>query len=81
MSGNETFKVGDRVRLILMGDDPDPIPAGTTGTVVGCYPQRDWLQLDVAWDNGRSLMLSNPPDRVERFSDGRSKSNPSSQGD
>ncbi|QDT62416.1 hypothetical protein SV7mr_49640 [Stieleria bergensis] len=67
MNGNTNFKAGDRVRLISMTDDPDPIPAGTTGIVVGVYPQRDWLQLDVDWDNGRSLMLSIPPDRVERI--------------
>ncbi len=59
------FKAGDRVRLLSMVDDPDPIPAGTAGTVMKPYPQRDWLQLDVAWDNGRSLMLCIPPDRVE----------------
>ena len=74
-------KAGDRVRLVSMTDDPDPIPAGTTGTVAGAYPQSDWTQVDVDWDNGRSLMLSIPPDGVERLSDGRSKSNPSSQGD
>ncbi len=69
MNGNETFKAGDRVRLIRMDDDPDPIPAGTTGMVAGVYLQRDWLQLDVAWDNGRSLMLCIPPDRVEHIDD------------
>ncbi len=63
----QTFKRGDRVRLVLMTDDPDPIPAGTIGTVAGVYPQRGWLQLDVDWDSGRSLMLSIPPDVVERI--------------
>ena len=61
---DQTFKAGDRVRLVSMTDDPDPIPAGTTGTVAGVYPQRDWSQVDVDWDNGRSLMLSLPPDRI-----------------
>lgn len=56
---------GDRVRLISMTDDPDPIPAGQMGTVVGVYPRSDWTQVDVDWDCGRSLMLSVPPDRVE----------------
>ena len=51
-----------------MTDDPDPIAAGELGTVVGVYPQSDWTQVDVDWDNGRSLMLSIPPDRVERLS-------------
>ncbi len=58
------IKAGDRVRLLSMSDDPDPISAGTTGTVAGVYPQSDWTQVDVDWDNGRSLMLSIPPDRV-----------------
>ncbi len=61
------LKVGDRVRLISMTDDPDPIPAGTIGTVAGVYPQCDWTQVDVDWDSGRSLMLSIPPDVVERL--------------
>ena len=62
------LKVGDRVRLLSMTDDPDPIPAGTTGKVVGVYLLSDWTQVDVDWDNGRSLMLSIPPDEVERLS-------------
>ncbi|MCC9656365.1 DUF4314 domain-containing protein [Roseiconus lacunae] len=65
------LKAGDRVRLISMTDDPDPIPAGTTGTVAGAYPQSDWTQVDVDWDNGRSLMLSIPPDVVERLPAGQ----------
>ncbi|KAA5541501.1 DUF4314 domain-containing protein [Roseiconus nitratireducens] len=58
------FRAGDRVRLVSMTDDPDPIPAGTTGTVAGVYPQNGWTQVDVDWDTGRSLMLSIPPDVV-----------------
>ncbi|WP_413431546.1 DUF4314 domain-containing protein [Crateriforma spongiae] len=66
MAGH-SFQHGDRVRLVSMTDDPDPVPAGSTGTVAGVYPQRGWLQLDVDWDNGRSLMLSIPPDVAERI--------------
>ena len=62
-------KAGDRVRLVSMTDDPDPIPAGTTGTVAGVYPQRGWMQVDVDWDTGRSLMLSIPPDVVATIDD------------
>ena len=61
------LKAGDRVRLVSMTDDPDPIPAGTTGTVAGVYPQNGRMQVDVDWDTGRSLMLSIPPDVVERL--------------
>ena len=62
------LNTGDRVRLVSMTDDPDAIEAGVLGTVVGVYPQSDWTQVDVDWDNGRSLMLSIPPDCVERLS-------------
>lgn len=58
------LKAGDRVRLLSMAGDPDPIRVGTSGTVVGVYPQSDWTQVDVDWDSGRSQMLSIPPDRV-----------------
>lgn len=60
------LKAGDRIRLHSM-DDPDPIPAGTIGTVVAVYPQSDWTQVDVDWEGGRSLMLSIPPDRVQHI--------------
>ena len=60
------LKAGDRIRVLSM-DDPDPIPAGTIGTVAAVYPQSDWTQVDVDWDGGRSLMLSIPPDQVQRI--------------
>ena len=51
---------GDRVELISMTDDPDPIPAGTKGTVV-------WVDdagtVHVRWDSGRSLGLIPGEDR------------------
>jgi hypothetical protein len=59
------IKVGDRIRLISMPEDPDPIDPGTCGVIVGIYPQSDWVQIDVQWDNGRTLMLSVAPDGVE----------------
>ncbi len=79
MKRASSLKAGDRIRLLSM-DDPDPIPVGTTGTVSGVYPQNDWTQVDVAWDNGRSLMLSIPPDRVARLAAGDSKTESSTQG-
>lgn len=58
------MKVGDRIKLVSMADDPDPIEAGATGTI-------DWLgepnmphqQIGVEWDNGRSLILINGVDK------------------
>lgn len=59
-----SLKAGDRVRLIAMPDDPDPIPIGTLGVVLAVTDHRDWQQVEVAWDNGRRLMLSLPEDCV-----------------
>jgi hypothetical protein len=54
---------GDRIRLVTMPDDPDPIPPGSIGTVTAVRQHRTWSQVDVAWDNGRTLMLVAPPDQ------------------
>ena len=60
---------GDRVRLVAMHDDPDPIHFGQMGTVVSVSShgggKDTWQQIDVAWDNGRTLMLVSPPDQFE----------------
>jgi hypothetical protein len=29
------------------------------------YGPGTWVQIEVEWDNGRKLMLSDPPDRFE----------------
>ena len=58
---------GDRIRLIKMTDDPDPIEPGTTGTV----RRIDTVQifgedhLIVDWDNGRGLNLIVGEDEFE----------------
>lgn len=49
-------KPGDRVRLIHMPSDPDPINPGATGTVVAVVGG-DFPQVQVDWDDGRSLAL------------------------
>lgn len=60
------FKEGDRIRLVRMGNDPDPVPVGTEGTVEyyqECSSFRPaFTQVGVKWDNGRSLSLCIPPD-------------------
>lgn len=62
-------KIGDRVRLIFMPNDPNPIPPNTEGTVtyINHMPHgMDFrVQIGVAWDNGRSLSCICPPDHVE----------------
>lgn len=68
MSNPLGFKEGDRVRLVFMPDDPDPVQAGTLGTVRDTTelpfkpPQ---LQVHVNWDNGRTLSCVCPPDIIE----------------
>jgi hypothetical protein len=65
------MNVGDRVELISMPSDPDPVPPGTQGTV-------DWVgdpnmfgdntqQIGVAWDNGRSLIMIKGIDRFKKL--------------
>ena len=57
--------VGDRIRLIHMPEDPDPIPAGSLGTVRAIHPHHGRTQIEVDWDNGRQLMLSLLDDVIE----------------
>ena len=63
----------DRVRLVAMYDDPDPIPVGEVGTVVSVSRhgggKHVWHQIDVAWNSGRTLMLICPPDGFEIVGD------------
>ena len=55
-----------------MTDDPDPIPVGATGAVTAVARHGSGgdvlIQIEVAWDNGRSLMLVSPPDEFEILS-------------
>ena len=53
--------LGARLSLVSMGDDPDPLPIGTLGTVTGhSYmpgPAGGRSQIWMKWDNGRTLSL------------------------
>lgn len=65
------FNVGDRIRLVKMDNDPDPVPDNMTGTVthvcdLGWGVKLEW-QVSVNWDNGRTLSLICPPDRAVRI--------------
>ena len=54
--------IGQRVRLIRMGDDPDRVPDGTLGTVTFV----DGIgTVFVDWDNGRKLGLVSGEDTYE----------------
>lgn len=59
-----TTKIGDRIELLEMPDDPDPVPVGTQGTVMFIFGTETLNpQYDVRWDNGRTLMLIGGIDR------------------
>ena len=65
------MKKGDRVELVLMLLDPDPIPEGTFGTVqdvISFEAPYAYDQVSVEWDNGRTLSLVIPPDIVRVLS-------------
>jgi hypothetical protein len=72
---NTRPRLGDRIRLLAMHDDLDPIQVGQIGTVVGVMRhgggQDEWFQIDVSWDNGRTLMLVSPPDVFEIIDGGK----------
>ena len=59
-----TIRTGDRIRLLHMPDDPDPIPAGSTGTIES-VTEGPLGQVWVSWDNGRALALVPGVDRFE----------------
>lgn len=52
----------DRIRLVEMPGDPDPVPEGTEGTVEMVLEYEGATQIAVRWDNGRRLGLAVPPD-------------------
>ena len=59
------IRTGDRIRLLSMPDDPDPIPVGSTGTIVS-VTEGPLGQVHVNWDdNNRSLSLIPGVDRFE----------------
>lgn len=67
------MKKGDRIELVNMSDDPNPIPVGTKGTIERVNPVEfgkndKFTQVVVKWDNGRTLMLCIPPDEAKIIS-------------
>lgn len=51
-------EVGDRVRMVgVMENDPDPMAVGDEGTVEAVSVSSLGVQIDVTWDNGRTLFL------------------------
>jgi hypothetical protein len=59
-----TIRTGDRIRLLSMPDDPDPIPVGSTGTIEA-VTEGPLGQVWVRWDSSRTLALIPGVDRFE----------------
>jgi hypothetical protein len=70
-------KKGDRVRLVFMPNDPEPVEIGTEGTVLAVahlpWGQDMRSQVAIAWDNGRTLSCICPPDHLEILNASESK--------
>jgi uncharacterized protein DUF4314 len=67
------LKEGARFQLVRMDDDPDPIPAGATGTItyvndlnfIGDHDVQLWVDWDPLPDGRkRTLMLCWPHDQI-----------------
>ena len=58
---------GDRIELLVMPHDPSPQERGALGTVTKVVEillnGPNAYQIQVDWDNGRTIFLSVPPDR------------------
>jgi len=62
-------KIGQKIELLEMENDPNPIPRGTRGVVVGINSTccRGELSIEVIWENGRTLNLLYPEDKFREI--------------
>jgi len=69
MDARNQYKIGDRVKLVKMSDDPDPIPVDTEGEVthVQYISSFNETQVGVNWDNGRTLSVILPQDKIVKI--------------
>lgn len=66
-------KIGQKIELIRMDNDPNPIPVGTKGIVTKLNPMpNNEVQICVKWENGRTLMLIYPEDKFRIVSESKS---------
>ena len=57
-------KPGDKIKLLSMPDDPDPMPVGSVGIVIA-VTTGPFAQISVDWEDNRSLDLIPGVDRFE----------------
>ena len=64
------MKDGDRVKLVLLIGERDPMPEGMLGTIVSASITRiGSMRYDVHWDCDTKCAVFVPPDRVELYDD------------
>lgn len=65
---NEPLKAFDRIELVAMPNEPDPVPVGTKGIVQdnGVEVQGQKIY-SVRWDNGRTLNLLEGEDEWKKL--------------
>lgn len=63
------LRPGDRVECLEMPGDPDPVKRGTRGTIVNAQTSDGVSIIYVAWDGGRCLNLTVPPDSFKVVQD------------
>jgi len=58
------FQVNDKIKLLRMVNDPDPIETGSIGTITSIVNIGKETIINVDWDNNRSLNVILPYDRI-----------------
>ena len=58
----EQLSPGDKIKLVRMNGDPDPISVGSEGEVIEVRTYEKFAAIKIAWDDGRNLMMVCPPD-------------------
>ena len=66
-------KIGDRIELLSMDNDPNPVQVGSKGTIthINEVKSMDFTQYSVKWDSGRTLLLCVPPDTFMNLGEDR----------
>jgi hypothetical protein len=59
----EDLKIGDRIELVSMWDDPDPLLPGDKGIILRIEPYSKTIEVN--WDSGRTLSLIHDHDQFK----------------
>ena len=62
------YRPGDRIEMVFMPNDPNPIPPGDKGEVKKVLDLPGETILEVEWDSGRGLNILLPVDKIKKLS-------------